>query len=200
MPDINYVMIGDAIAMYQALGYTYLETPWWVSQDAVGHTLPRGVNPFVIRTHKWPGGWAVEDGPPEGFLVGSAEQSMIHLMLTHSLSPGLYVMAGPCFRNEIVVDEFHHQSFFKVELACVYLEGTLPSKTIFDIIKDAQVVHSRVGGVIPELVTMPDGKGYDLEVKGVEVGSYGQRSLDGFGWVYGTGLALPRFTQAMNRG
>jgi hypothetical protein len=39
----------------------------------------------------------------------------------------------------------------------------------------------------------------DIVINGIEVGSYGLRvlNLTGFIWIYGTGLALPRMTQAI---
>lgn len=43
-------------------------------------------------------------------------------------------------------------------------------------------------------------QGIDLLINGVEVGSYGIRTLGGFSWIYGTGVALPRYTQAVGHG
>ena len=44
-------------------------------------------------------------------------------------------------------------------------------------------------------------EGYDLEINGIEVGSYGARYHAKIGWwAYGTGLAEPRYTTAMNKG
>lgn len=40
-------------------------------------------------------------------------------------------------------------------------------------------------------------EGFDLQLGGIEIGSYGKRHHDSFGpWAYGTGLALPRFSVA----
>lgn len=39
---------------------------------------------------------------------------------------------------------------------------------------------------------------YDLEINNIEVGSYGIRQYKNLFWVYGTGLAEPRFSQAIN--
>jgi hypothetical protein len=179
-------VIGKAIAGYRALGYEYIETDWWVSKEAQYATMPKHIKSLVVgeyQSHfcKLCG----EEDEPMGHLVGSAEQALIQKILDQKISPGLYVMAGPCFRNEPKLDELHHRSFFKVELACVFLEGTLPSRGTLLVMNDAQTVHYNLGHVWPKTVSMPDGSGYDLE-----------RSLNGIGWVYGTGLALPRFTQA----
>jgi hypothetical protein len=45
------------------------------------------------------------------------------------------------------------------------------------------------------LVTTEDG--LDVEIGGIEVGSYGTRLHEGFSWNYGTGLAEPRFSSAL---
>ena len=44
-------------------------------------------------------------------------------------------------------------------------------------------------------------EGHDLMLNGIEVGSYGHRSIPGIEtWAYGTGLALPRFSVASAKG
>jgi hypothetical protein len=42
-------------------------------------------------------------------------------------------------------------------------------------------------------------EGIDLYLNGIEVGSYGIRKHNSYQWVYGTGLALPRFDKALNK-
>jgi hypothetical protein len=49
-------------------------------------------------------------------------------------------------------------------------------------------------GESPELVPIADT--YDIEINGIEVGSYGIRSVDDVQYIYGTGLALPRYSTA----
>jgi hypothetical protein len=41
-------------------------------------------------------------------------------------------------------------------------------------------------------------EGIDLVLNGIEVGSYGVRTVGNRTWTYGTGLALPRFTVAID--
>jgi hypothetical protein len=41
-------------------------------------------------------------------------------------------------------------------------------------------------------------EGFDLEVSGIEIGSYGIRSCEYLKWIYGTGLAEPRMTFIKN--
>jgi len=42
--------------------------------------------------------------------------------------------------------------------------------------------------------------GWDLNLYGQEIGSYGIRKLGGHHWVYGTGLAEPRFSTLVQMG
>ena len=39
-------------------------------------------------------------------------------------------------------------------------------------------------------------EGLDIELNGIEIGSYGYRSYKDFHWIYGTALAEPRFSLA----
>jgi seryl-tRNA synthetase len=105
MKTIDYELVGKAIKLYKQLGYEYLEAPWWASHEAVQVTLPKNIAPFVIRKQDY-----VTQRTMEALLVGSSEQAIIEMMFKHKITPGLYVMAGPCFRNEPVIDELHHLS------------------------------------------------------------------------------------------
>jgi hypothetical protein len=46
-----------------------------------------------------------------------------------------------------------------------------------------------------KIVTTSDG--YDIEYNGVEIGSYGIRKTSFLEWIYGTGLAEPRFSRSL---
>jgi hypothetical protein len=96
------------------------------------------------------------------------------------------------------LDEFHHQCFFKIELASVFPEGGKPLKDVDRILFDASSVVTTLCGICPEKLPMENGEGLDLMINDIEIGSYGQRSVAGFSWIYGTGLALPRFSQAIS--
>ena len=40
---------------------------------------------------------------------------------------------------------------------------------------------------------------WDISLNGIEVGSYGYRTYAGHHWIFGTGLALPRMTIALEK-
>lgn len=114
----------------------------------------------------------------DGELVGSAEQAFLYL----KPSPGKYVAISPCFREEN--ETYWNQSqFMKVELF---------DNIDFDYLKmlnDAKCLMSKYGTITE--------KSNDLLLNGIEVGSYGKRDVP-FKWAFGTGLAEPRFSQALN--
>jgi len=199
---IDYTLVGRAVEIYDIKGYSYVETPWWVSTEAMYSTIPNTIRTFCIDIHK--PGIRRSDEEPEGYLVGSAEQGLVEQMLNGSLKSGKYVAAGPCFRNEPVVDDLHLTSFFKVELM-FYM---LPSDTIhysvdeliYEALLDARQTMeflAKKAGIPRFIKTVTTDIGYDLTLNDIEVGSYGYRTYQGHHWVYGTGLALPRFNQAL---
>lgn len=174
---IRWDLVARAIEMYQALGYEYIEAPWLVSPAASKSTLPPNREACVLS----------HAGRARGDLVGSAEQSFVQLMIDGKISPGRWVTAGPCFRWEDTFDDIHHPTFFKVELMDLAIDPDVSRVT-----SDACLVLSELTGRLVQRVKTPEG--YDLEIGGIEVGSYGQRVFCGATWAYGTGLALPRTT------
>lgn len=180
-PTIDWQLFGAALQHYRDRGYAYLEVPWIVSDVALHVTLP---------TDKT--GLMTQDGP----LAGSAEQSFIHMMLAGELTPGRYCAITPCFRDD-APDKLHQRSFMKLELIEFYRmpESDLNERA-WHVTRDALdfMDHAICGKGVRVVTTEA---GFDLELNGVEVGSYGHRSLgDRFHWVYGTGLAEPRFSIA----
>lgn len=115
-------------------------------------------------------------------LIGSAEQGFLAL----EIEPGAKLVAcSPCFRNEPTVDELHRRWFMKVEL---YREGHHLDAVLDDALAFFDVDE-------PEILGTADG--VDLLINGVEIGSYGERTVGGRQWTYGTGLALPRYHVAI---
>jgi hypothetical protein len=170
---IDWKLLAEAVSHYERIGYRYVEVPYGVPEDIIRLTLPEE---FACST--------VE---PFGSLVGSAEQSLLHL----DLPPGAYVACSPCFRPEPVLNELYQLHFMKVELFQTGDGWLNPMKMLMD----AHDFMSRYAKV--ETVRTDVGK--DLTVEGIEVGSYGLREAGGRAWACGTGLALPRFDVARNR-
>lgn len=192
-PQISWGGVSRALEIYQDKGYEYVEAPWVVSDVAILATLPAGLEATRCQ---------------QGALVGSAEQSFVQLMLDGKLSPGRYVAATPCFRDENPVTLLHRPYFFKVELIHVLFDVDTVAADVLAVAQDALDFFNRlIEDTIKytpgfkfagraKLVATPDG--YDIELNGVELGSYGYRSFAGSVWVYGTGYADPRFNTVLD--
>jgi hypothetical protein len=190
---IDYALIAQALSYYEGQGFTYIEVPWIVSKKAVEVTLPEGRAGLHCA---------------DGTLVGSAEQSFIHMAMNHEIKPGRYMAASPCFRDD-TPDEWHQRTFFKVEMI-----------DLVDIEKDPNADDSSVpwyemaqialgffrrfeptalieGSIVNEYAFDSHHEpGADITLDGIELGSYGRRAMKGWRWTYGTGLAEPRFSMA----
>ena len=177
---IDWKFVSEAISFYEDQGYKYIEVPWLVDVQAVYATCPSDKTPIQAYHH----------GLNLGYLVGSAEQSFIQMMLDSQLPPGQYCAATPCFRDD-QLDQYHQRHFFKVEL--IQIKPTSPD--ISDIIYTARQFMERYSPSELQVINTKDGQ--DLYCNGIEVGSYGYRQYLQHEWIYGTGIALPRFSQAI---
>ena len=117
------------------------------------------------------------------------------MMLDETLRPGCYCSAGPCFRDEPTLDKHHRYAFFKLELIH-YGDNLMSARRMAH---EADLVMWNLFGEEHVVKCVETAEGYDLEVNGIEVGSYGRREHKGHKWIYGTGLALPRATSAFGR-
>jgi seryl-tRNA synthetase len=178
---IQWDLVGRAITFYEGAGFRYVEVPWIVDERAISATLPPGRKAFEAA---------------DGFLVGSAEQSLLKMVFDGSLKEGDYVAASPCFRDD-VPDELHQRHFFKVELMSVREDHK--SQMSLHVMTGMALSFFRQTLGVKGAAAVKTNEGFDIQIKGIEVGSYGQRSANGYAWVYGTGLALPRFSIACNR-
>jgi elongation factor P--beta-lysine ligase len=175
---INWERISKAVSFYTQRNYQYIEVPWLVSRSSADVTRPVNAERFEV---------------PTGNLVASGEQSFIEIM--DELCPNRkYQCVTPCFRDE-EYDEMHHPYFVKNELIVVLWKTDDEQIVLKNMINDAydffrQVSYSRV-------VMAKTDIGTDIEMAGVEVGSYGIRSNGKHRWVYGTGCAEPRLSQAV---
>jgi hypothetical protein len=182
---IDWARIGDAVEFYQNRGYTYMEVPWTVPPEASKVTFARE----ALTSQA-------------GDLLGSAEQAFIDMLLRGDKLPQFVVAVSPCFRIEPEYNQFHHLSFMKVELFS-------PQVMMFEKIqRDAWEFFKRYGLVLnkeAQELTLPIDKAHvDFVCDGVELGSYGVRlmsrpSEDPIGWAYGTGLAEPRTSVALEK-
>lgn len=188
MKAISWDRLAAAVRHYTESGFRYVEVPWIVSPDAVAVTLPEGHLPFGTRG---------------GGLIGSGEQAFIHMR--NDLKPGdRLVCVTPCFRDD-QPDELHQRQFMKCELIHVLEPGGDGDRELHDLLNHASDFHQecvRAAGKSSPVYQQQTNDGWDIEIENVEVGSYGVRSITRrgkpvFTWVYGTGCAEPRLSQAI---
>lgn len=154
------------------------------------------------------------------YRVASAEQSFIDLMLSNELAVDTdYITVGDCYRpNDEGKSKYHQTEFVKseyfyhirndnhtnkdvlVQILIDYLEHTILPVAVdtFDALAvgshvTVDNVRSESYGCSSSMVHIH----YDIDINGVEVGSYLVRSLGDYIWICGTVLAEPRFSQAL---
>lgn len=178
---INWQKLAEAVEYYRSLGFQYTEVPWKVSEEAANITRP-DVG-YLERV----------DGL---VLSASGEQGFLDLELDKLMpvtkNPN-FVTCTPCFRSgDAGRSPIHHPYFMKVELYVRCLDKTQAERVAYELLQKAKRFM-----FADTTVTTPDG--WDLEINGVEVGSYGPRYHEQIGWwAYGTGLAEPRYSQALD--
>jgi len=173
---LDFSIIGEAQEYYADLGYEDVPVPWVISRAAMDSTLPADKVPYETFG---------------GYLVGSAEQSFIELLLSGE-KLGRVQATTPCFRDE-AHDGLHSPYFMKTEL----FDSTLPmnEESVLSVLEDARIFFENY---IPVELERQGPTAWDLvhAETGIEVGSYGIREVAGHSWIYGTGVALPRLKQA----
>lgn len=176
---IFWAAVSAAVAHYASRGWRQVEVPWLVPPEVVAITCPRCERVMSVPGH--------------GDLVGSAEQSFLHLDGSGRLGRGRFLAVTPCFRDEPVVDRLHLRAFLKVEL---YRNDRGDGAALQEAIADAVAL---LRTLVPRhfLGIERTDEGFDLTVGGIEVGSYGIRRHAGLEWVCGTGLAEPRLSPAI---
>jgi hypothetical protein len=109
-----------------------------------------------------------------------------------TMHSGRFQAITPCFRFE-THDQFHQKSFIKNELIITdYVD-----RVHLDImVSHAQsFFESKLEDAVSIVETSSNSM--DIEYKGVELGSYGIRHCEFLSWIYGTGVAEPRFSTVM---
>jgi aspartyl/asparaginyl-tRNA synthetase len=186
---LNYRRLIKALDYYKNLGYIEVEVPWIVDAKSIALTNPEFNEVYQLD---------------DKFLIASGEQGLLHTLPELLWKGTKYVTLTPCFRKERKHHPLLHQHFMKVELGMYIDEGTTRKEIVLcldNMINDALnamlTIHSN-SALLDFKVVEVDYTQSDILLNGIEVGSYGYRKLKTGGWLYGTGLAEPRFTQALD--
>ncbi|MCZ7862508.1 hypothetical protein O9X98_14130 [Agrobacterium salinitolerans] len=173
----NWARLARALDYYSSNGFLRVELDWSAPKDICSITCPDEGRMFAFD---------------DEYLVGSAEQAFMDAQNLGSLPAGRYVALTPCFRREPVVSETHLRHFMKVEL---FASHDARDELAYEFGLLAADFMQRETSHVVELVATEEG--YDLEIAGLEVGSYAARTANGMSWTCGTGLAEPRFSTAV---
>jgi len=175
---INYGLLQKSLDYYEGEGFERIESPWTVSEAISNLTKPdSSVNYQFKHNNKC--------------LVASGEQSFLYLYTKGFLPKGYYQTITPCFRDDYFT-VIHTKYFIKNELIITSevtaerLQFVIDTcKTFFEneLKRPVDIIETSIG--------------YDIEYNGVEIGSYGIRDLGWIKYIYGTGLAEPRFSTLM---
>lgn len=187
---INYQNIQDSIEYFQMNGYKRIETPWTVTDAVSALTKPKDREDWKISNKN-------------KVLVASAEQGFLYMALKGFLAEGKFQSVSPCFRDE-AFDLTHTKYFIKNELIIT------EKSYVFDVALE-KMVDDAMDFFGRKLVTQKEweeGKllikkktgdySYDIEYKGIELGSYGIRETEILTYVYGTACAEPRLSYCQN--
>lgn len=184
MATVNWHLLSEAVTFYAREGqFSLIDVPWAVPKEDVMITCPSEDAALTV--------------PELGSLVGSAEQSFVSLSRRGQLKPGRWMAITPCFRKEPVLDDLHLPYFMKLELFDSSLSDRMP---FLEMTYLAQRFFLEVGEAPEELLKIgKTEEGTDLVLNDIEIGSYGSREYENVSWNYGTGLAEPRFSTALER-
>lgn len=215
---IHMRYITAAINKYDTLSYDQIAVPMVIPHDAATmfvdeYRRARQLDHKIRAPH-------IEEGAPKMAYVGSAEQSMIYRYAQQGNWANRKVMAlTPCVRAEPMCDQSHFEVFLKLELATWGNEVTtanhfkmvLEAKSVMEYVLTKCATGDRSTHNVVELKIVRDPNAdhecVDLMMCSVrkpdiqiEVGSYGIREIEGVrgAYVYGTGIAEPRFGWAVN--
>lgn len=187
--NVRWDWLVNTIQFWERDGFRYVEVPWLVSKEAIEHTFKGQANP--IFQGRYP--------------VGSGEQSFLQMQMEGKLEPGKYITMTPCFREETHLSDITQPHFMKVELY-VTLDITHNSaphhKIAWFLARDAIYQMEKLIQFTKcekNFEVLKTDEGYDAMFNGVEVGSYGIREHNGHQWLYGTGLAEPRFSTLVRK-
>lgn len=183
---INYQIIHNSIDFYEKYGFSRIESPWTITKEICDITKPEGATLFSIQEKN-------------KVLVASGEQSFLYLYNKGFLPKGRFQTTTPCFRDE-KFDLLHTKYFIKNELI---ITDNVNIENLFNLVTISRTFfESYFGKTIKIENTTPvnqPNSSFDLTYDGIELGSYGIRKCDFLTWIYGTGVAEPRFSNTLKK-
>lgn len=176
---IDYNIIAESIEFYERFDFRRVESPWTVTEAISNITKPAGCTSFTIKEKN-------------KVLVASGEQSFLAMYNKGFLPMGQFQTVTPCFRDD-TFSPIHTKYFVKNEL--IKTNDTSTDALLY-LVDTALLFFKRYVGNKARVEMMDDGS-YDIICDEVELGSYGIRKCPFLTWIYGTGVAEPRLSRAM---
>lgn len=178
MYDIDTALLLNAMQYYKDEGFNPTSSPLLVTDQAVNFTLPKNAK---AKKHL------------DLNYVGSAEQSFYQLLIDDPKLSGDFMLISPCQRYD-TPSETHLNIFLKLELISTIKTREELLQTALDFYSENLDLNLNIK---PDIVETSEG--FDININGVEVGSFGSRFILNRWISYGTGLALPRISYALSR-
>lgn len=172
---INYARLDRSIKYFEKEGIPRIELPWTVTKSVSEITKPECKSEWEIFGKN-------------KVLVASGEQGFLYLYLKGFLPKGRYQGITPCFRDD-EIDLTHTKYFIKNE---IIITDDVSEKSLLWLIDICKLFFEKELNKVVDIVKTDEG--YDLEVDGIEIGSYGIRKCDYLEWIYGTACAEPRMS------
>jgi hypothetical protein len=175
---IDYQILANSITFYADKGFKRIEAPWTVSEKVDDITKPADRIHFQLKHN-------------DKCLVASGEQSFLYLMVKGFLPEGKYQTITPCFRYE-AFDAYHTKYFMKNELIQT---DDVSKRALGRMLEEAAEFYEGYFGKTLSIIKTTEG--FDIELGGHELGSYGIRKHEYISWIYGTGCAEPRMSNLL---
>lgn len=199
--------------------YRYVDVPYIIPNDYAVINVDDEHRKKKQLTH------VSRSGEFSGAYVGSAEQSFVYGLMAGNCpwgAPGNWMSLTTCVRAEPNVDDLHQEVFSKLELLSLFptdVDFIDVHHQLHAMLRDATVIFREMlmavnapPNIRLELIIVPDDASIhsmDIVLSNgnaeIEIGSYGIRELpssvsDISSWyVYGTGIAEPRFSAAVRK-
>lgn len=185
-PHINWTLLAKAQQYYANHNYHYCEVPYLIPESYGMLTKPHNDRSFILDSDLF------ASSPHE--LVGSAEQGFLYLMVNKQLKHDKLFSITPCFRTENYNGTTHFPWFMKCEL----FHKSSKLQDCQNMLQDAMHFFEQFTDKNNLNIIQTTNESWDIELNGIEIGSYGLRHFSFGSFIYGTGLALPRFDIAHN--
>ena len=178
--NISTNFIIKAISYYSQRGFKLIDVPLIIDTKISEWTKPIGVPDLNHVNDK--------------VYIASAEQSFLQLFYEKKLPEGRYIALTPCYRHEGILDDTHFRMFLKLEL----LSYGCGDSTFYLAYQALSFMRQYCNCQMIDTII-----GTDIEdsLHSIELGSYGERRFFNSKqtYIYGTGIAEPRFSYVVNK-